>query len=432
MKINKNNKWSAALACAAMISNVSAVEPEFALRDGDRAAFLGDSITEQRLYTTYIEAYTMTRFPKAKFAFWNAGWGGDTAWLRMRSFPDEKILHATAADAQQKMIEESVDGPLQRDILSFKPTVAFVNFGMNDHNYEAFREDIYKTYVRSQTHLVKSLAKNKARTVLLTPQPIESKGLDPSTDVRNVALRKFSDGLKVVATEESATFVDQFDPYMAIVKREHALDAAASVGGGDEVHPGPAGHTLMAAIILKKLNAPALVSRVELEVSNGATGKVVGSEKCVVGNFKIDGGTISFDRTDDSLPMPIDPRALNALKLAPVLADLSRYELKVTGLKEDCYEIKIDDVPVATVSREELALGFNLSSVAGPINKQSQEVLALIFQKNETGKTLWEARIHNVKEQIATLPQVLVDLEAKIDATRQPKPHKFALKPIVK
>lgn len=418
-------------ACTVFAGRVWSAEPEFSLRDGDRVAFLGDSITEQRLYTTFIEAYTLTRFPKANFAFWNAGWGGDTAWLRMRSFPDEKILHAAAADAQQKMIEESVDGPLQRDILTFKPTVVFVNFGMNDHNYETFREDIFKTYVRSQTHLVKSLARNQARTMLLTPQPIESKGLNPSVDVRNIALRKFADGLKEVATGEGATFVDQFDPYMAIVKREHALDEAASVGGGDEVHPGPAGHTLMAAIILKKLNAPALVSRLELQVSNGGTGKVVGSEKCVAGNFKIDGGTISFDRTDDSLPMPVDPRALNALKLAPVLTDLNRYELKVTGLKEDRYEISIDDALVATVGREELAQGWNLSSAAGSISKQAQDVLALIFQKNETGKTLWEARIHNRKEQ-ATLPQVLADLEAKIDATRQPKPHKFALKPIVK
>ena len=419
------------LACTLLTEKPWAQEPGFALRDGDRVAFLGDSITEQRLYTTFIEAYTLTRFPKAKFAFWNAGWGGDTAWLRMRSFPDEKILHAAAADAQQKMIEESVDGPLQRDILTFKPTVVFVNFGMNDHNYETFREDIFKTYVRSQTHLAKSLAKNQARTVLLTPQSIESKGPDPSIDVRNVALRKFADGLKAVAAGEGATFVDQFDPYMAIVKREHSLDAAASVGGGDEVHPGPAGHTLMAAIILKKLNAPALVSRVELAVSDGASGKVVASEKCVVGNFKIDGGSISFDRTDDSLPMPVDPRALNALKLAPVLADLNRYELKVTGLKEERYEISIDDALVATASREELAEGWNLSNSAGPISKQAQEVLALIFQKNETGKTLWEARIHNRKEQ-ATLPQVLADLEAQIDATRQPKPHKFALKPVVK
>ncbi|MEI7774974.1 MAG: hypothetical protein WCK17_09370, partial [Verrucomicrobiota bacterium] len=64
-----------------------AAEAEFAFRDNDRVLFLGDSITEQKLYTTYIEAHAVTRFPKLKLAFANRGWGGDTAWMRMRSFP---------------------------------------------------------------------------------------------------------------------------------------------------------------------------------------------------------------------------------------------------------------------------------------------------------------------------------------------------------
>ena len=41
----------------------SAIAGEFFIKDGDRVVFLGDSITEQRLYTTYIEAYALTRHP---------------------------------------------------------------------------------------------------------------------------------------------------------------------------------------------------------------------------------------------------------------------------------------------------------------------------------------------------------------------------------
>ncbi len=94
-----------------------------------------------------------------------------------------------------------MDEPLNRDVVSFKPTVVFINFGMNDHNYEPFREDIFKTYVRSQTHLVKTLIKNSARVVLLTPQPIENRSGDPSTDPRNQSIRKFADGLKEVGRQ---------------------------------------------------------------------------------------------------------------------------------------------------------------------------------------------------------------------------------------
>ena len=86
---------------SAISEEAPATKPEFAFRDGDRVLFLGDSITEQKLYTTYIEAYAVTRFPKLKLAFANRGWGGDTAWMRMRSFPDENVLFAAEGDAQQ-------------------------------------------------------------------------------------------------------------------------------------------------------------------------------------------------------------------------------------------------------------------------------------------------------------------------------------------
>ena len=407
-----------------------AAEAEFVLHDGDRVVFLGDSITEQKLYTTYIEAYTVTRFPKQRFNFWNSGWGGDTAWLRMRTFPDEKALFAAEGDAQQKLVEAAVDGPLTRDVVSLKPTVVTVNFGMNDHNYEAFREDIFKAYVRSQTEIVKVLKKNGTRVVLMTPQPIENLSGDPSADARNKAIRKFADGLKDVAAKEGATFVDQFDPYMAIVRREHAIKVDTRIGGGDEVHPGPAGHTLMAAIILKQLKAPSLVSSAEFALSDDQGGKVVNATQCAVSNVKFDKGMLSFDRADDCLPMPIDERAMAALKLGPVLEDVNRYELKVAGLKEDLYDVLIDGEVAATVTKEELAKGLNLAAAAGPITRQTQEVLSLIFKKNLVGQTLWEAKLRAWrKKERPGLQKQIDDFEAQITGACQPKPHRFEVKP---
>ena len=39
-------------------------EGPFAIKDGDRIVFYGDSITDQRLYTTFVETYIVTRFPR--------------------------------------------------------------------------------------------------------------------------------------------------------------------------------------------------------------------------------------------------------------------------------------------------------------------------------------------------------------------------------
>lgn len=420
---------TAGLALAALAANGLAAEPEFALHDGDRVVFLGDSITEQKLYTTYIEAYTLTRFPKFKINFHGRGWGGDTSWLRMRSFPDETALFAAEGDAQQKLIEGSVNEPLNRDVIALKPNMVFVNFGMNDHCYQPFREDIFNTYVRSQTHLTKTLTKSGARVTLLTPQPIENRSGDPSADPRNQAIRKFATGLKEVATKEGATFVNQFDPYMAIMKREHLLDVGACIGAGDEIHPGPVGHTLMASIILQQLNAPALVSSVDLEVAADQSAKLANSAKCAVTNVKYQKNKLQFDRADECLPMPVDERAMAALKLAPLLDHINRYELKVTGLPADRYDVMIDGEFATTLTKQELAKGWNMAATAGPISRQAREVLALIFKKGPVVQTLWEAGIHGRNAEIPDLQKQHDDLVAQITAACQPKPHHFVIKP---
>ena len=426
------------LAASALLAT-SAAAGEFFFKDGDRVVFLGDSITEQRLYTTYIEAYTLTRHPDWKLWFRNVGWGGDTSWLRQRAHPDEKQLFAADEATQQKMVEDSVGRGLRRDVLPLKPTAITIKFGMNDFSYQKFREDIFKTYVRSQSELAKVLAANGARVAFLTPQPIEDKRPDPEKDVKNQSLRQFCDGLKEVAAKQNALFVDQFDPYMAIMMRERAADPAAYIGGGDAVHPGPAGHTIMAWAVLKGLGASALVSRAEID---GAAGKLLASDGCRITNLKAEQGTVAFDRSDDALPMPIDPKAEAALKLAPILQDLDMYELKVSGLPEGTYELSIDGEAVGKASNEDLSKGWNLATTAGPITKQSQEVLNLVFQKNNIFYKRWRSvqlydfpswiQSADVETQraaeIARLDGQIAEAEAQIDAARKPKSHHFELR----
>ena len=427
-------------ALAAGLLATSALAADFLIRDGDRVVFLGDSITEQRLYTTYIEAYTLTRHPEWKLTFRNVGWGGDTAWLRQRAHPDEGRLFAADPDAQQAMVESSVGRGLERDVLPLKPTFVTVKFGMNDHSYQPFREDIFRAYVRSQTQIAKILEAQGARVAFLTPQPIEEKRNDPDQDARNQSLRKFSDGLKEVAAKENAAFVDQFDPYMKILLRERPHTPQGTVGGGDAVHPGQIGHTVMAWAILKGLDAPSLVSSAQI---NAAAQKCVAANRCRINNLTVSGGAVSFDRLDEALPMPIDTKASPALKLAPILDDLNQYTLQVTGLPAGAYEITINGESAAKASSEELAKGCNLAVQAGPITKQAGQVLAMVFNKNNTYFNRWrDVQLYSFPKwaespdiegrrtaELARLDQEIAGQEAEINAARKPKTRHFELKP---
>src|SRR2546425_1074351 len=101
---------------------VPAVPGNFYLRDGDRVVFYGDSITDQRLYTTFVETYVVTRFPRLKVSFVHSGWGGD---------------RVTAGHG------ESIDLRLERDVFAYHPTVMTIMLGMNDASYRPFDQAIF-------------------------------------------------------------------------------------------------------------------------------------------------------------------------------------------------------------------------------------------------------------------------------------------------
>ncbi len=426
------------LACAfAWIATLGCPASDFAIRDGDRVVFLGDSITEQRLYTTYIEAYALTRHPRWKMSFRNVGWGGDTSWLRQRTRPDEGRLFAAEGKDLDAMVEDSVGRGLGRDVLPLKPTFVTVKFGMNDHSYQTFRPDIFRAYSRSQTEIAQVLAGAGARVAFLTPQPIEDKRPDPDKDARNQSLRRFSDGLKDIAAANNALFVDQFGPYMDRMLAERATDPKAFIGGGDAVHPGPAGQTLMAWIVLKGLGATPQVSEVDIEVAS----KSVRATSCQVDNLAFADGGVAFDRLDEALPMPVDPRAESALGLAPVLDELSRYTVRVAGLSEGAYAITVDGEAATRATAAELSKGVNLSQSAGPVTRQAREVLDLVFQKNNRFFERWRRvqlysppdwaagpEIENRRAaELKRIDDEIAADEARIDAARMPRKHRVAI-----
>ena len=421
------------------VSSLSA--GEFFLRDGDRVVFLGDSITEQRLYTTFIEAYALSRHPQWRLSFRNAGWSGDTAFFRSRCHTDGGALMSGEDEARQKMIDETIERGLGRDVLALKPTIVTIDFGMNDISVRP-DTNLYATYLGCLTKMATLLKGNGARVAFLTPQPVEEKVANLKDVEKNQSLRKFSDGIREVATKTGMAYVDQFDPYMAILMRERTGNPDVFIGGGnDAVHPGAVGHTIMAWAILKSLGATPLVSRAQIDAK---TQHVVTADACRIENLKISDGSISFDRVDDALPMPIHPKAEAALKLAPVLEDLNRYDLQITGLAPGNYQMSIDGEPVATMTAEDLVKGWNLATSAGPITRQAQELLKEISNKNDLYFKRWrsvqlaplpdwaqspEVEIRRMEEK-AKLDQQIAESERKLDKLRLPESHRFEVKPI--
>lgn len=108
------------------------------------------------------------------------------------------------------------------------------------------------------------------------------------------------------------------------------------------------------------------------------------------------------------------------------------------------YELSIDGESVGKASSEDLAKGWNLAITAGPITKQAQEVLALVFEKNNLFFQRWrsiqlyefpvwaqspETEDRRVAE-LARLDALIAQAEARIDNVRKPKSHHFELRKV--
>jgi len=130
----------------------------FYLRNNDTVVFYGDSITEQRLYTTFVETFVLTRYPRLQVRFVNAGWGGENA-------PGGN--------------GGPVDLRLRRDVIPFKPTVMTVMLGMNDGGYRAFDQERFDRYTAGMEHILQVTAsENTTVTGLAVNQSLSWSQLD--------------------------------------------------------------------------------------------------------------------------------------------------------------------------------------------------------------------------------------------------------------
>jgi hypothetical protein len=134
-----------------------------------------------------------------------------------------------------------------------------------------------------------------------------------------VTLEKFSAGVKEIAAKNNGLFIDQFHPYLEVLEKGRPNGVGDPITGGDAVHPGPPGQTVMAAAILKGLHFPKRVSAVEIDV---ATGKAVKEDNCKVTNVVASTGQVQFERQDNALPF--FPAGANViLKWTPIHDELT-------------------------------------------------------------------------------------------------------------
>ncbi|MEO8131658.1 MAG: SGNH/GDSL hydrolase family protein [Bryobacteraceae bacterium] len=391
----------------------------FFLKSGDTVVFYGDSITDQRLYTTFAETYAVTRFPNLDLKFVHSGWGGD------------RVNGGGGGP---------VDVRLNRDVYPYKPTVMTIMLGMNDGRYRAFDQDLFDAYSAG----IKSIVKNVKSTVpgiritLIEPSPYDDVTRPPLfSDGYNAVLVRYGKFLRDFARAENLGIADLNSSVVEELAKANAIDPeGARKMLPDRVHPGPGGHLLMAKALLKAWNAPATVTIVEIDIASGIAAR---SENTNVSGLKID-GVVSWDQMDKALPMPLDMRDAGialAVRSSDVMQSLNQELLRLNSLPASRYRLRIDGEDVGVFSREQLSDGINLAALpATPMLKQAAEVHAITLRHNNIHFVRWrqiqvplEPTLAHRQAAMDAMDALDSDLRQQQHTTAQPKPHHYEMLP---
>ncbi|MGI6242242.1 MAG: SGNH/GDSL hydrolase family protein [Prevotella sp.] len=366
------------LTLALVLSTKMNAQQVAPFKAGDRVTFVGDSKTDGGHYHSYIWLYYMTHFPQMRLWMANCGVGGDTS--------------------------ESIYNRFDYDVLTKRPTVMTLAFGMNDTGYLEYNGDNPKKFAAERLAFAHKYF-NK----------IIDEKLKKLKDVRIIMVgtapydqtSKFNDNIfhgkndvigKIVAMQDSAAkannweFMDCWAPMTKINIETQKTDPNFTINGQDRIHPDNDGQLVMAYLFLK---AQGMAGKNIADIQiNAKKKKVMKSENCTISNLQNNKGTVSFNYLAKSLPFPLDtiPRGWEykrqqkaALRVIPqFIKEMDNEALTVKGLKGN-YCLKIDDMVIDTLSADSLAKGINLATYEWtPQYQQARTIMELNEMRWET------------------------------------------------
>jgi lysophospholipase L1-like esterase len=370
-------------------------QSDFYLRDGDTVVFYGDSITDSRLYTNFVETFVVTRYPKMPVRFVHSGWGGD------------RVSGGGGGP---------IDERLQRDVIAYKPTVMTIMLGMNDGRYRGFDEAIFKEYADGYEHILRVMKKAVPgiRITLIQPSPYDDITREPQfPGGYNSVLVRYGQFLKELAQRNQMAVADLNGPVVEALRKANSADPElAQRIIPDRVHPRAPGHLLMAECLLKAWGAAPTVTTVDIDASEGRVKRAASTE--VTG--LVTGKTVSWTQHDKALPMPVDlkDRAIAlVLKSSDFMEALNQQTLRVSGLPGKNYTLRINGSAAGSYSASELASGLNLAELPTPMARQAAAVHELTVKRSSMHNTRWrQIQMALRDDNLARVESILDNLDA--------------------
>ena len=126
---------------ASSVLVAATVRAESAVVPAARIAIVGDSITEQKLYSKFLECYLLACSGVSNVQVMQFGWGGETAG----GFANR----------------------VENDLAAFHPTVVTLCYGMNDGGYQPWKTEIGAGYEKNMRGVLLKLDRMGVKEIVI-------------------------------------------------------------------------------------------------------------------------------------------------------------------------------------------------------------------------------------------------------------------------
>jgi lysophospholipase L1-like esterase len=391
------------------------------LRQGDLVVVGGDSITEQKLYSVYLENYLLMCRPAEKLRLTQFGWGGEKA-------PDFARR-------------------VTNDVLPFHPTVAVTCYGMNDGAYTDAQPGVLKMYGRAMEQIVDIFQQAGTRFIVVgSPGVVDStffkKGaLTPSA--YNQTLAELTAVARQVAEKKGVAFADVHTPMLAVMSKAKAKYGEQYPLAADGVHPGPNGHLIMAYAFLKALGCDGDIGTLTMDWVSGQAQTTDGHRILTAAKDRLEVESVKYPFC--FYGRPEDPQGtVGILEFLPFNQELNRLLLVVKKLPDGNWKVTWGQAE-KNFSSAELAQGINLAAefLDNPFSEPFAQVEKAVKaqQKYETiavknglfWMPYWYKNLPNDGEAAKQFAGILVSREQELQAAASdavvPVKHTIRLEP---
>lgn len=326
------------------------------LQQGDVVAIVGDSITEQKMYSRILEDYLLACVPQLELTVVQLGWSGEQAVGFLQR--------------------------IDKDLFPFQPNLVTLCYGMNDGQYRLYEASLGETYAKALKEIVERIQEKGADVIVGSPGIVDAQFARPnlSFEQYNANLGELSNLARGIAREQNAGFADIHGVLIGLLK-----DGIAKYGPSyhltyDGIHPKLNGHLGMAYAFLKSMGVTGEIGAITLRFGKTASASE-GHSMLACDGTKMDIESLRYpfcfvgDETS-----PDSPRS--ALPLIPFHNELNRFMLVVKGLSSAGARVTWG-AATKEFSKHELAKGVNLAAEFpdNPFSERFAEVDAAVMRK---------------------------------------------------